>query len=279
VQAMTSASMAAWHKAWFLPNNATLIVAGDVTMDELVPLVDRTFGAWMQQTKGTPPRKNIAQVPATAGGRVYLIDKPDAPQSVIAAVHVSSPGGQPDDLATETVMRLFGGMATSRLNRNLRLEKHWSYGVNAMLMDARGQRPFAVIAPVQTDKTRESMAELVKELRGITGERPVAGEEFESIRRSTVSRLPARFESLASLEGAGQDMVSYGYPPEHFYDYARRVQALGEKDLNAAAARVIHPDQVIWIVVGDMEKVEAGIRELNLGEIRKLDADGNPLVR
>jgi zinc protease len=74
-------------------------------------------------------------------------------------------------------------------------------------------------------------------------------------------------------------MVSYGYPPEHFYDYARRVQALGEKDLNAAAARVIHPDQVIWIVVGDMEKVEAGIRELNLGEIRKLDADGNPLVR
>ncbi|MGH9869815.1 MAG: M16 family metallopeptidase [Candidatus Polarisedimenticolia bacterium] len=274
VQAMTREALASWHGAWFHPGNATLIVAGDITMAELVPLAEKAFGAWK---KGESPRKNVAEVPRTAGGKVYLIDKPDAPQSVIAAAHVSERGGAPDDLAIETVMRLFGGMATSRLNRNLRLEKHWSYGVTGMLMDARGQRPFAIIAPVQTDKTRESLEELVKELRAITGGRPIAGEEYESIQRNVVSRLPSQFESLASLEGAAMDVLSYGYLPEHFYEYGRRLKALSAGDLNAAAARFIRPQDVIWIVVGDLEKIEPGIRELKLGEIVRLGADGRLL--
>jgi zinc protease len=275
VQKIGRADLVAWHRAWFQPGNATLIVAGDVTMAHLLPLVEKSFGGW---AKGSAPRKNIADVPAPGKGtRVYLIDRPDAPQSVIVAAHVSQRGGQPDDLAIETVMRLFGGMATSRLNRNLRLEKHWSYGVTGTLMDARGQRPFAVIAPVQTDRTKDSMLELVNELRGITGERPIAGEEYDSIQRNMISRLPGRFDSLASLEGAAMEMLSYGYPPEHFYDYARRVGALTAQDLNKAASRFIHPPEVQWIVVGDLAQIEAGIRELKLGEIVRLDQDGRPL--
>ena len=109
---------------------------------------------------------------------------------MIVAAHVSEPGGQPEDLAIETVMRNFGGIATSRLNRNLRLDKHWSYGTQGVLQDARGQRPFIVIAPVQTDKTKESMLEVAKELRGVAGERPVRGEEFASIMRKQTLGLP-----------------------------------------------------------------------------------------
>ena len=122
--------LTAWHRAWFHPNNATLIVAGDATLAAIVPELERAFGGWKQ---GTAPKKNVATVARTTGKKVYLIDKPDAPQSVIAAVHVSESGGQAEDLALETVMRNFGGNATSRLNRNLRLDKHWSYGTFASL--------------------------------------------------------------------------------------------------------------------------------------------------
>ena len=173
-------------------------------------------------------------------------------------------------------MRNFGGMATSRLNRNLRLDKHWSYGTNAVLADARGQRPFIVIAPVQTDKTKESILEVQKELRDIAGARPIRGEEYASIMRTQTLSLPGRFATLAALEGAAIQLLNYRYPDDHFTTYARRVRALKEQDLAGAARKFIRPDEVIWVIVGDLSQVEAGIRSLNLGEVVKLDADGRP---
>jgi zinc protease len=210
-------------------------------------------------------------------GKVHLIDKPDAPQSVIIAAHLATAGPAAEDLALETVMRNFGGMATSRLNRNLRLEKHWSYGTQGFLTSVRGPRAFMVVAPVQTDKTKESMAEVLKEIRGVAGERPLAGAEYDSIMRSQVARLAGRFETLAALEGAASTVVSIGRDPSYYYDYARDLQSLDAATLNAAAAKFVKPGELTWVVIGDLKKVEAGIRELNLGEIVKLDADGKPL--
>jgi len=278
ITAVTRDGLAAWHAAWFLPNNTTLIVAGDITMADLAPKLERAFGGWK---RGKAPVKNLGEAGTGAAkpGTIYLIDKPDAPQSVIMATHLSKRGGSPMDLAIETVMTNFGGMATSRLNRNLRLDKHWSYGVRGSLADARGPRPFSVIAPVQTDKTKEAMVEVMKEIRDIAGARPISGEEFESIKRNVVSRLPGRFETLRSLESAAEDLVSYGYPPEHYYDYAKNVRGLTEKDLAAAAAEFVKPDRVVWLVVGDLGKVEKGIRELGYGGIVHLDPDGNPIVK
>src|SRR5690606_35309001 len=124
VASITRDDLMAWHRAWFHPNNATLIVAGDVTLSALMPELERAFTAW---PRGQAPAKNVTPVPQGTGRSVYLIDQPGAPQSVILAAHVSEPGGSYQELAIETVMRNFGGIATSRLNRNLRLDKAWSY--------------------------------------------------------------------------------------------------------------------------------------------------------
>jgi zinc protease len=270
VEPLTREDLAAWHRTWFHPGNATLLVVGDATMKDLVPMLEKSLGAWKA---GNAPSKRVTAVPRTSGRRVYLIDKPDAPQSVIVAAHVSEPGGQPEDLAMETVMRNFGGMATSRLNRNLRLDKHWSYGVSSTLSDARGQRPFLVVAPVQTDKTKESMIEVAREIRGVAGERPVAGDEFASIMRNQTMSLPGRFQSLNSLESAATRMINLGYPPEYYRKYGDSVRALTEQNLAGAAAKYIRPDEVIWLVVGDLKRVEAGIRELNFGDIVRLEPE------
>ena len=273
VSALTRADLVAWHAAWFHPNNATIVVAGDTTLAAVVPDLERAFSGW---ARGQAPAKQIRPVAAAAGKRVYLIDKPGAPQSVIVAAHVSETGGQPEDLAIDTVMRNFGGLATSRLNRNLRLDKHWSYGTNGVLFDARGQRPFVVIAPVQTDKTKESILEVQKELRDIAGRRPIRGEEFESIMRTQTLSLPGRFATLAALEGAAVQLLNYKYADDYFTTYARRVRTLGEPDLGAAARKFIRPDDVVWIIVGDLAQVESGVRELNLGEVVRIDGDGRP---
>jgi zinc protease len=273
VEAVTREDLARWHAQWFKPGSAHVIVTGDTTMQKLLPALEEAFGAW---APGKAPAKNVASAPRTAGGRVYLIDKPDAPQSTIIAAHLSEPGGQAGEHAVETVMRNFGGMATSRLNRNLRLDKHWSYGTQGYIGDSRGQRPFIVVAPVQTDKTKESMVEVSKEIKGLAGERPVAGEEFASIMRNMTLRLPARFETLDALEGAAVRMINYGLPADYWARYAADVRSLTEAQLNEAAKRFVRPGEVIWIVVGDLRKVEKGIRELGFGEVIRLNADGEP---
>ncbi len=271
VQSLTRDDLVAWHSSWFHPNNSTIVIAGDVGLKEVVPELERVFGAWKA---GQAPTKELSRVPGASGGKVYLIDKPGAVQSVIVAAHVTEPGGQPEDLAMETVIRNFGGMATSRLNRNLRLDKHWSYGVTGLLQDARGQRPFMVIAPVQTDKTKEAMIEVAREIAGIAGERPIAGEEFASIMRTQTMSLPGRFQTLGALETAALYLVNYGAPDDYWATYARNVRALSESGLAQAAKKFIRPADVTWIVVGDVARIEAGIRELKYGEVARLDADG-----
>jgi zinc protease len=264
ISPLKRADLAEWHRTWFVPNNSTVIVTGDITLKELTPQLERVFGSWK---RGALPSKNLATVPRTAGKKVYLIDKPDAPQSVLIAAHVSEPGGQPDDIAIESVLRNFGVISTSRLNRNLRLDKHWTYGARGALTDARGQRPFIITTAVQTDKTKESILELIKEMRGVAGERPITGEELASALRSQSLSLPGRFDSLGALENAALNLINYSYPDDYYAKYASSVRALTEAQLNAAGKKVVRPEEIIWIVVGDLKKVEAGIRELNLGEV------------
>jgi zinc protease len=270
VSALTPADLRDWYRTWFRPNNATVVVTGDATMEQVKPELERVFGGWQ---RGDIPKKTIAAVPRTTGGKVYLIDQPGAPQSVIRVAMLTDPSGQPDDVARSIVMRDFGGMATSRLNRNLRLDKHWSYGAGAQLAATRGQRPFLLAAPVQTDKTKESMAEIAKELRMIAGEKPIAGEEFASILRNQLLGLPGQYETLRALDAAAFDMISLGYPESYFANYSRNVAAVNEEQLATAAKEVVRPEEAIWVVVGDLSRIEAGIRELNFGDIVKMKVE------
>jgi len=127
---------------------------------------------------------------------------------------------------------------------------------------------------VQSDKTKEAMVEVAKELRGVAGERPVAGEEFQSIMRNQTLGLPGRFDTLDALERAAVDIVSLGYPDDYYANYAKNVRSLDEKALADAAKVFIRPDEIVWLVVGDLAKVEAGVRELKLGDVIRLDASG-----
>jgi zinc protease len=274
VENLSRSDLVKWHADWFKPGNATLVVSGDTTMDKLKPMLESAFGKW---AAGSAPKKQAAPAASLSNKRIYLVDKPDAPQSVIIATHLSQAQGQPEDLAMEPVMQNFGGMATSRLNRNLRLDKHWSYGVQGALTNVRGQRAFVIQAPVQTNKTKESMLELAKEIKDIAGARPIAGEEYKSIMRNMTSRMAGRFETLNALENAALQSVNLNLPEDHWAKYAGNIRALSEQQLAGAAPKYIKPEEVVWVVIGDVKKIEPALRELNWGELTRLDADGKAL--
>jgi zinc protease len=161
---------------------------------------------------------------------------------------------------------------------NIREDKHWSYGAQTLFWDARGQRPFIVYAPVQTDKTKESIQEIQKELRGILGEIKVTDDELGAAKNSLVLTLPGQWETMAAVGGSLRDLVTYGLPDDYFDTYGAKVGALGVADIVRAARAAVHPDSMVWVVVGDRKKIEPGLKELGLGDVRLLDADGKPVA-
>jgi zinc protease len=260
-----------FHDTWLRPNNSTLIVVGDTTLNEVTPELEKLFAGWKS---GSVPAKNVKTVPVATKSTVYLIDKPGALQSVILAGVVAPPRANPQEIAIEAMNNSLGGMFGARLNMNLREDKHWSYGARTVLRDARSQRPFYAVAPVQTDKTKEALVEMNKEFRGIVGDHPVSADELAKIQANETLKLPGSRETLDALGQSIVDMVQFGLPDDYYDTYAGKVHALKTKDVNQAAKEVVRPDNLTWIVVGDRAKIESGVRELGLGEFHRMDTDG-----
>ncbi|HEU0120339.1 MAG TPA: pitrilysin family protein [Bryobacteraceae bacterium] len=273
LESITRDSVANFYNTWYKPNNATLHIVGDTTIDEIKPKLEKLFGDWKT---GEIPKKNVAQVQNREKLAVYIVDRPGAIQSVIMAGQVGPPRANPDEPAIDVFNSLLGGSFVSRLNMNLREDKHWSYGAFTTFVGARGQRPFLAIAPVQSDKTKESLEEMVKEFRGVVSSKPVTDEEVakmkESLTRSMVGERETKNGVLADMLA----ITRYGLPEDYFTAYAQKVNNLKKSDVQTVAERILRPDRMIYVVVGDRAQIEKGIRELNLGDVQLLDADGNP---
>jgi zinc protease len=274
VKKMTREDLAKFHDTWFKPNHATLLVVGDTTLAEIKPKLEKLLASWKP---GDVPQRTVPQVGEPAKDVVYLIDRPGSGQSVIFGAQLAPPQNDPDAIALQMVNSIFGGKFSSRINMNLREDKHWSYGVRTVLPSARGQRPYISISAVQTDKTKESMVELVKEYHNVVGAKPITEEELKDEQSNTTLGLPGSFETVLQLSGAYGTILQYGLPEDYYNTFTQKALALTPDGANTTAKKYILPDNLVWVVVGDMSKVEAGIRELNLGDVHKIDADGNPV--
>ncbi len=274
VSKMTREDLAKFHDTWFKPNNATLLIVGDTTLAEIKPKLESLFGSWKP---GDVSRRTIPQVPQPEKDVVYLIDRPGSGQSLIVAAQLAPPYNDPDEVPLDVVNDIFGGNFSSRINMNLREDKHWSYGVRSRVLAARGERPYYSISPVQTDKTKESLTELVAEYKNIVGSKPITEAELKDEQSNATLGLPGSFETVQQLSGAYGTILQYNLPDDFYNTYTQKVLAITPDSANGIAKKYIQPSHLVWVIVGDMSKVEAGIRELNIGEVHKIDADGNPV--
>jgi len=269
------ADLQQWHDTWFKPDNATLVVVGDTTLAAIAPQIETLFADW---EPGTVPTKNVATVPVADNEVLYLVDKPGAEQSIIFASQLITPMSGPDEVAIKAMNDVLGGQFSSRINLNLREEKSWSYGARSLIWATRAQRPFIAYAPVQSDKTKESLAEIRREIREIRAARPPTDSELDRVQRSRTLSLPGRWETNAAVLGAISEIVTYDLPADYWNNYARTLNALETPQVAAAATATLDPEKLVWVVIGDRARVESGLRDLGISDIRLIDADGDPVA-
>ncbi|HCW08190.1 MAG TPA: peptidase M16 [Cytophagales bacterium] len=274
VDKFTREDILKFYSTWFKPNNSTLVVVGDLEMKDLVAKAEKLFGQWK---RADVPKKNVANVTNTKANKLYLMDRPESQQSVIIAGYVTEPYGKINELARESLMSTLGGDFVSRLNMNLREDKHWAYGAFSFLWDSKGQRMMLAYAPVQTDKTKESAQEIINEFKAIVGNKPVTEDEFTRTKNNGILQLPGRWETNAAVRGSIDEIVKYGLPDDYFKNYDKNFRSLTLDEVRKLTPKLIAPSNLTWFVVGDKSKVLDGLKQLGFNEIVLIDADGKPM--
>jgi len=277
IKSLTADDLRRFQSQWLRPDNLRILVAGDTTLEKIIPQLDAVFGDW-QAPAGAVPTKNVGHVDAQAKPRVFLINRDDAPQSLILAGLLAPSTKAPNNLAIGVANGAFGGTFTSRLNMNLREDKRWAYGAQSFLMDAQNQRPFLFFAPVQTDKTAESAAEVQKEAVAVIGDKPLTQAEVDKIRNQRIRALPGSFETTGAVLGAMEAIVKFNRPDDYVQTLKSRLEAIDQPAAQKAIEEIVQPKAMTWVIVGDLGKIEAPVRALNLGEVQILDADGKPVT-
>tara|TARA_Y100000768_G_scaffold118226_1_gene87322 strand:+ start:12294 stop:15017 length:2724 start_codon:yes stop_codon:yes gene_type:complete len=267
-------SLINYHNEWFKPNNATMIIVGDVEMDQMKPMLEKHFKNWKS---GIVPKKDIADVTVAKSDSVYLIDRPGSQQSIVLAANIAPGKGDSDDLAIESMNDVIGGSFTSRINMNLREDKGWAYGARTTLLQTKGQRPFIAYAPVQTDKTAESIIEIKQELSEFLTTNPVTEDELQKVKDNNTLSLPGRWETVRAISSDLSQIITYGLPDDYWDTYTNKVRNLSSKKLQDAAVKAIKPDNLIWVIVGDLSEIEDKVRNLDFTQIKTLNADGKEI--
>ncbi|MEO7062165.1 MAG: pitrilysin family protein [Dokdonella sp.] len=273
IQSLDAADLHRYVKDFIRPDNATILVAGDTSLDAIVAQLNGVFGDW-KAPESAQPKKNIASVALQPKPRVFLIDKPGAQQSLILAGEVAPSTMAKNNLEIQTMNGAFGGSFTSRLNMNLREDKHWAYGAGSFLSNAIGQRPFMLYAPVQTDKTAPSVAEILREAKEVIGAKPLTDAEISKIKVGDVRSMPGEYQTTGAVLGAMTGITLYGRPDDYVQTLKSRIEAQTDAGVQAAAKEVIHPDALTWVVVGDLKAIEQPIRDLKIGEVKIIDGNG-----
>ncbi len=274
ISSLSREDLVTFHANWIRPDNGVLFVVGDTTLEDLMPILEKHLGAWKTNRRARP-RKNIAPVSIPDTPRVIIVDRPGSPQSMILAGHVAPPSGDEQNIAIEAMNEVLGGDFNARVNMNLREEKGWSYGARTILFGAKAQRPFVIYAPVQTDKTAESLAELVRELKEIKDKRPATQKELTRVMLNNTRSLPGQYETSGDVLGSLASSHRYGRPFDYPTTLPDAYKALDLKTISAMADRVLKPSGVVWLVVGDRSKIEEPLKALKIADIETMDVNGN----
>ena len=275
IRSMTRDDLAKFYGEYYLPNNAVLIVAGDIDGKSIVPKLEKAFANWK------PGKVEAAKVPGTADFEkpgIYIVDKPGAAQSVI---NIGQPGvsrDNPDYIPIQVMNFILGGQFSSRVNMNLREDKGYTYGARTGFSFRRGAGPFTASAGVQTAVTKESVIEFLKELNGIRGTIPVTQEELDYSKQGLIRRFPSTVETIGQISNQLSNLIVYNLPDDTINQYLKQISKVTLADIDRVAKKYLDPSKMAIVIVGDRGVIEPRLKQIDgLGDsIHYLDTDGNP---
>jgi zinc protease len=270
IKSIPAAALARWHATWFRPNNAALIVSGDVRTGELVPMLERAFAGWkparLPQAHRAPPRSRGAR-------SVVVVDRPGAPQSQIFVGEIGIESTASDKFPARIMNLVLGGSFNSRLNINLRTEHGWSYGAFSAFEEHRQAGPFVAQAGVMAEHTAAALAETFREIRRMQqGE--VTDAELDDAKESLMRAVPGSFLGAENVAERYAAVWAHGLPIDYYAHYVENVGAVTKADVARAARERLHPDRAAIVVVGPLSQVDEALGSLGFGAVELRDAEG-----
>ncbi|UKK83274.1 insulinase family protein [Sphingopyxis sp. BSN-002] len=263
VTAATREQLAAFHSAWIRPDNARIFVVGDTTLKEVTKQLDAAFGDWKAPAAAKGTKHFETPVPAPKP-RILLFDRPKSPQSVIMAGKVLAAKGTEDLEVLRSANDIFGGNFLSRFNTNLRETKGWSYGVRSRISNDSDRLTWVAIAPVQADRTGDSIREFQSDLKAYLGDKGTTKEELERTINGSVRELPGSFETSTDVLGGMRQIVKFGRPDDYYEKLPATYEAMTAAEVDAAARKALSTGDLVYVVVGDASVVKPQLDGLGL---------------
>lgn len=271
--AIQQADVRHFYDTYVAPNNATLLVVGDVKPEDVERRVRALFGSWARREVPPP---NYGQPPAPKTTTIYIVDKPGAAQSSFRIGSIGVARSTRDYFPLTVMSTALGGSFTSRLNQNLRETKGYTYGASAGFALRRTAGPFTASAEVVAAKTDSALIEFMKELRAIRDTMPVT--ELEKTKRYLQLQLPGRFETTGGIAGQLAQLVTYDVPLTFYNSYTQGIAAVTQADVQRVAAKYIDPDRLAIVIVGDRKSIEPGLKATRIGDVVAVDITGRPAM-
>jgi zinc protease len=263
VKGLTRDDVVRFQRDWLVPDNAAIYIVGDTTMAQIKPMLEARFGNWPSNRMARPKKDFSAAIPTPPATKIYLADRPQSPQSVILAGQVLTlTGKDPSRIVLDQANDVLGGAFLSRLNMDLRETKGWSYGVNSSVRGFENRVPYVISAPVQSDRTGESVSALLDQVKAFLGPKGVTPEELARTKNGSIRELPGSFETSAAVMGGLMSIVQLGRPDDYYTTLADKYRSMSAADLDKAARAAIDPSKFAIVVVGDAAKVKPQLEKL-----------------
>ena len=270
IKAMTREDMMNFWKTNYVPNNAALVVSGNIPVDDLKALAESKFGTWKSGEFQAPQ----IGAPETTKAKIVLVDRPGAQQTMVRLLQLGVARATPDYAALEVMNSELGGLFSSRINMNLREEHGYTYGASSSFVYRRSLGYFVAGGGIRTDVTAPAVTEILKEIHRMI-DAPMKPEELSLAKDSQSRSLPGIFETNSGEAGALSELFIYNLARDYFSNLPGRLNAVTAEDAEAVAKKYLHPDQLILVCVGDRAKIEPKLVKLDLGAVEIRDADGN----
>ena len=257
-----------WQQNYF-PDDAALVVTGNIKLAALKPLLEKQFGAW----KAEKTARAAAGTPETTDAKLILVDRPGAPQTTLVCFSMGLARSTPDYAPVEVMNTDLGGLFSSRINMNLREAHGYTYGAGSFFRYHRSPGPFIVSSDVRTDVTAPATTEVFNELKRMR-ETQMTPEELLLSKDSIARSLPGRFERGTEAAASFAELFTYDLPLDYYSNLPERINAVTIEQAQAMAQKYIHPEKMIVLAVGDRAKIEEEMKKLNLGKVEIRDTDG-----
>jgi zinc protease len=275
VGAITRDDVVAFHQNYFKPGRAVIVVVGDITPEHVRATLEKAFASW--PAGGDRPAFNYPSLPASHPTTIYLIDKPNAAQSVFALGEPGPARNTPDFYALQVMNTILGGLFQSRLNHLIREVRGFSYGVGSGFAYGKGPGSFRAGGAIVTAKSDSALVDFMNQLKGAQGGQPFTAEELEEGKASLIQSLPRRFSTVDNVGGAISAVYLQGLPENYFQNYAANVNAVTTDDLTRVAKKYLDLEHLNIVVVGDRATIEEALRKTGVAPVVPLDVNGKPI--